>query len=171
LRKNIAVLLSVISVLFIFTSIANAQQEAKDPKVSAQQVLDDAVQLMRQDIRSQRKQLVAANMPLTDTEATKFWPVYDRYIAEMTKLGDTRLALVKEYAQNYDTLTDPQADSLLKRALANDDAVTKLRQQWIPEFQKVISPKKSAMFMQIDRRIGMMLDLKLASEIPLVKPN
>lgn len=171
MRKNIAVLLSVISVLFIFTSIANAQQEAKDPKVSAQQVLDDAVQLMRQDIRSQRKQLVAANMPLTDTEATKFWPVYDRYIAEMTKLGDTRLALVKEYAQNYDTLTDPQADSLLKRALANDDAVTKLRQQWIPEFQKVISPKKSAMFMQIDRRIGMMLDLQLASEIPLVKPN
>lgn len=171
MKKNIAVLLCLVSALLALTTIASAQQETKDPNVSAQQVLDDAVQLMRQDIRSQRKQLVAANMPLTDTEATKFWPVYDRYVAEITKIGDTRLALVKEYAQNYNTLTDPQADSLLKRALANDDAVTKLRQQWIPEFQKVISAKKTAMFMQIDRRIGMMLDLQLASEIPLVKPN
>lgn len=154
--------------LFAFTAMGIAQQPQNT--ATAQQVLDDTIKIMRQDIQSQRKQLVAANMSLTDTEATKFWPVYDRYVGDMSKLGDVRLALIKEYAQNYNTLTDAQAESLLKRSLANDDAITKFRIQWIPEFQKVISAKKTAMFMQIDRRIGLMLDLQLSSEIPLVKP-
>ncbi len=170
MRKHIATLLCLVTFVFIFATFATAQQPAKDPNVSTQQVLDDAVQLMRQDIQSQRKQIVAANMPLTDTEATKFWPVYDRYVQAMSKIGDTRVALIKEYAQNYDTLTDAQAQSLMKRSLDNDSALTQLRLQWIPEFQKVISAKKTAMFMQMDRRIGLLLDLKLSSEIPLVKP-
>jgi hypothetical protein len=154
--------------LLAFSAIGIAQQSQNT--ATTQQVLDDTIKLMRQDIQSQRKQLVAVNMSLTDTEATKFWPVYDRYVADMSKLGDVRLGLIKEYAQNYDTLTDSQAESLLKRSLANDDAVTKFRIQWIPEFQKVISAKKTAMFMQIDRRIGLLLDLQLSANIPLVQP-
>jgi hypothetical protein len=74
------------------------------------------IKLLREDIRSERKRLVAANMPLTDTEATKFWPIYDQYAAEVSKLGDTRVALIKEYAQSYDTMTDAQANDLMSRS-------------------------------------------------------
>jgi len=41
------------------------------------------IDLLRKDLRSQRKQLIAANLKLTDTEAAKFWPVYDQYIVEL----------------------------------------------------------------------------------------
>jgi hypothetical protein len=169
MRKIFWVSLCLLLISPVFASLASAQT-AGEEKAAADKATDDAVQLLRQDIRSERKQLVAANLPLTDTEATKFWPVYDRYTAEVTKLGDSRYALVKEYAQNYKTLTDAQADTLIKRFLASDEAVAQLRTKWIVEFEKVISSKKTAMYFQIDRRLGMLIDLQIASEIPLVRP-
>jgi hypothetical protein len=120
--------------------------------------------------RDAQSLVVAANMPLTDTEATKFWPVYDRYIAETIKVNDVRFALLKEYAKSFDTATEEQADSFIKRWLALDQDNTQLRLKYIPDFEKVISHKKTAMFFQIDRRVSMMVELQLASQVPLVKP-
>jgi hypothetical protein len=137
---------------------------------TAEQVNEANIQLMRADIRAERKKIVAANMPLTETEATKFWPMYDRYIGETIKVNDARWALIKEYAQNYETISDAQADSYIKRWLALDGENTQLRLKYVPEFEKVISQKKTAMFFQIDRRLAMMIELQLASQIPLVKP-
>ncbi len=138
--------------------------------ITQEQVNDANIQLMRQDVRSQRKQIVAANMPLTETEATQFWPVYDRYIAETIKVNDVRFDIIKEYAKNYQTVTDEQADSFIKRWLALDQDNTQLRLKFIPEFEKVISHKKTALFFQIDRRVSMMIELQLASQVPLLKP-
>jgi len=170
LRKNISAVLSLSFVLAISTSIAYAQQAASERKVSADQVADDTVQLMRQDIRSERKKIVAANLPLTETEAVKFWPAYDRYVVEHSKIYDIRYALLKEYAQNYNTMTEEQANSFIKRWTATEEQMAQLRLKWMPEFEKVISPKKTAMFYQIDRRLGLMVELQLSSQIPLVKP-
>jgi hypothetical protein len=146
------------------------QSTSNSASMTEEQRNDADIQLMREDVRSQRKQIVAANLPLTDAEATKFWPVYDRYIADTVKLNDARYALIKEYAQNRDTMTPEQADSITKRWLALDQQNAELRLRYIPEFQKVISEKKTAMFFQIDRRLGMMIELQLASLVPLVKP-
>jgi hypothetical protein len=152
----------------------NAQQPAGAPatltNVTAEQVNEANIQLMRQDIRAERKKIVAANMPLTETEATKFWPLYDRYIAETIKVNDVRYALIKEYAQNYGTTTSEQANSFIKRWLALDQDNTQLRLKFIPEFEKVISSQKTAMFFQIDRRVSMMIELQLAQQVPLLKP-
>lgn len=170
MRKNVFTALCLSFVAAIFSSITCAQGAAPAPKVSADQVTDDTIQLMRQDIRSERKKIVAANLPLTEAEAVKFWPVYDRYVVDHSKIYDTRYALVKEYAQNYNTLTDDQARSLMKGWIKTEQDMAELRLKWMPEFEKVISPKKTAMFYQIDRRLGYMLELQLSSQIPLVKP-
>ena len=167
---------SIIVSAFVLAAVLSlsAQQSApagtNNVNMTEEQVNDANIQLMRQDIRSERKKVVAANMPLTETEATKFWPVYDRYIGETIKVNDVRFALIKEYAKNYDSATDEQADSFIKRWLALDQDNTQLRLRYIPEFEKVISHKKTAMFFQIDRRISMMIELQLASQVPLVKP-
>ena len=133
-------------------------------------VTDQDVQLLRKDLRSQRKQLIAANLPLTDAEAVKFWPVYDQYQAEITKIGDTRFGLIKEYATNYNTLTDTQADDLITRMIGVDESLVQLRQKYIPIVEKVLPGKKTAMFFQMDRRVALMIDLQLASMIPIVQP-
>ena len=168
-KKACSVLCLSILVL-ILTSFTYAQEAAPAAKVSADQVTDDTIQLMRQDIRSERKKIVAANLPLTEAEAVKFWPVYDRFVVDHSKIYDTRYALIKEYAKNYNTLTDEKAGSLMKGWITTEEEMAQLRLKWIPEFEKVISPKKTAMFYQIDRRLGYMLELQLSSQIPLVKP-
>ena len=82
------------------------------------------------------KKIVTANLPLTEDEAVKFWPVYDRYVVEHSKIYDVRYALIKEYAQNYNTLTGEQANSFIKRRTGTEEEMARLRLKWMPEFEK-----------------------------------
>ena len=170
LRLPFLLSISLLAVTTLLSAQQPAQPNAQSIDMTAEQVNDANIQLMRRDIRAERKKIVAANMPLTEAEATKFWPVYDQYIAETIKVNDVRFALIKEYAQNYETTTDEQADSFIKRWVALDRDNTQLRLKYIPEFEKVISHKKTAMFFQIDRRVAMMIELQLASKVPLLNP-
>ena len=152
---------------------AFAQETAKPaPAPSAQPSqaqIDQDVAMLRQDLRSHKKQITAANLSLTDAEATKFWPVYDQYAADQAKLGDEKYALIKEYAEGYGKISDEQALSLTKRATALEEKIAKTRADYVPKVAKVLPGTKTATFFQIDRRITALIDLQLASEIPLVQ--
>ncbi len=165
MKKGLTAVLLLAGALVLQGTALFAQQAA----TSTPTVSDQDIQLMRQDLRSEKKQIIAANLQLTDAEATKFWPVYDAYTVETTKIGDARYALIKEYAQTYDTMTDVQAKSLIKRSAATDQESVALRNQWMPKFEAVLPGKKAALFFQLDRRIGLLIDLQLASAIPMVK--
>jgi hypothetical protein len=164
MKKSLIAVLILAGVILTNDSLLSAQDSA------SQSVSDQDVQLLRQDLRSKKKQLIAANLPLTDAEAVKFWPVYDQYTAETTKINDTRFALIKEYAASYNTLTDAQAHNLITRMIGVDESFVQLRQKYVPIFEKVIPGKKTAMFFQMDKRVALMIDLQLASMIPLVQP-
>ena len=140
-------------------------QTAAAPAVSERDL-----QLLRKDLRSQKKQIVAANVALNEVEAQNFWPIYDQYAGELAKIYDSKLLLIKEYAANYASLSDAQAQSIIERWTAADDAAVQLRSKYMPIVQKVLPGKKTALFFQVDRRIGVLMDLQVASEIPLVEP-
>jgi len=133
--------------------------------------VDQDIALLRKDIRSGRKQLIAANLKLTDDQATKFWPIYEQYSAEQAKIGDQKTALIKEYADQWNTgnMTDAQASSLIQRSLAVDEQVAQLRSKYVPIFSKAVPGKVVATFFQLDRRIQGLIDIQLASQIPLVQ--
>jgi hypothetical protein len=131
--------------------------------------IDQEIAMLRSDLRSNRKQVIAANMKLTDAEAEKFWPTYDQYVNELVKINDTKYALIKEYLQNTN-MTEEQADSISKRWLAVDESVVQLRIKYIPIFRKTLTAKGTALFYQLDRRVQMLIDLQLASALPLIEP-
>jgi hypothetical protein len=133
-------------------------------------ITENEIALMRKDLRDQKKQIVAVNLPLSGDEAAKFWPVYDAYTKETIKINDQRYGLVKEYAANYSSMTDAQASSYIRRWVSVDEAASKLRLEWIPKIEAVIGEKKTAIFFQIDRRVGLMMELQLSSQLPLVQP-
>ena len=126
------------------------------------------LQLLRRNLRAEKKKLIAVNVPLTETEATKFWPVYDQYALDMSKQYDEFYALIKDYAANQKTLTDAQASDMLKRWITIHVAIAQTRQKNIPLIEKVIPGRKAAHFFQIDRRLYELMDLQIAQEIPLV---
>ena len=170
MKKKIAALMILAGACLAYSPKANAQATSKPPSASdSQTATDQDIQLLRQDIRSKRKQLIAANLKLTDAEATKFWPVYDQYTAEMTKINDQKVALIKEYASQWGTITDEQASSLIKRSLAVDEQIAQLRIKYLPIFSQVVPGKTVATFFQYDRRLQSIIDLQLASQIPVVQ--
>jgi hypothetical protein len=143
---------------------AAASQESS-PHVISDQDLD----LLRKDLRSKRKQLIAANLTLTDVEATKFWPVYDKYVTELIEINDKKFGLIQEYADNYGKLTDEQSLSFIRKWLDADIATAQLRQKYVPLVSQVLVGRKAATFFQLDRRIAMMLELQVSSQMPLVQ--
>ena len=173
MKKSRVILATAFAGLVLMTAKqAPAQDLAPKPTAEAsdQASSDDDIALFRKDVRSLRKQIIAANLDLTDTEAQQFWPIFDRYTAEMRKLFDRKFEVLKEYAANYDTITDEQADSYIKGRAAVEESLLQLRLKYIPIFRKVLSGRTAALFTQIDWRLGLVIDLQLASQVPMVQP-
>jgi hypothetical protein len=169
-RRIMAVVLVTMAVLPAGSVFSQASSPQATTASQDQGASDKDIDLLRKDVRSQKKQIIAANMNLSDKEAEQFWPVYDQYTDELVKINDKKYAAIKQYAQSYDTMTDAQAQDLMRQALEVDQSVAQLRQKYIPIFNKVVSGKKTAQFFQLDRRLVMLIDLQLASGIPLVEP-
>jgi hypothetical protein len=167
----------VFSAAYLSLPQESAAQSAKQLKApdgpviyeDSQWAPDQDMQLLRKDLRSQKKQIVAANMDLTDTEAEKFWPVYDRYAADLAKIYDTKIALVAEYLDHYKTMNGDEAESYIRRRAAADSDIMQLRLKYVPEFRKVLSGRQTALFFQIEWRLDLLINLQLA-QAPLIDP-
>jgi Spy/CpxP family protein refolding chaperone len=169
-KKNVVAVLVVASALLLSSvpMFAQAAQSAPAASAQPQAASDQDIQMLRADIRAQRKEITAQNMTLTADEATKFWPIFDQYRQEATKPNDERWALIKDYAANYNTMTDAQGQDYIKRSTAVDQQLLSLRMKYVPVFEKVISAKKTALWYQIDRRIDLLINLQLSAIIPVV---
>jgi hypothetical protein len=146
------------------------QPKAQLISQQAETASDQSIAMLSKDIRSLKKQIIAANIDLTDSEAEKFWPVYDEYAAELATINDTKFALIKDYAQNYGNMTDEQAVAYIQGQAEVDESVNRLRLKYLPLFRRVLSGKTTAIFFQIESRVSLMIDLQLASHIPLIQP-
>ena len=173
-KKSLNAVLAVVSVMFACNvwMFAQASQNPATQSVSGagapNNIRDQDIEMLRSDLRAQRKAITAQNMDLTADEATKFWPIFDQYRQEAIKSNDERWALIKEYATNYNTMTDAQAQDYIKRSTAIDQQLLALRMKYVPVFEKVISPKKTALWYQIDRHIDLLINLQLSTQIPMV---
>jgi len=172
-KKTILAVLLVVCICVFGRLRAVAQNPspglASSANGTSDALTDEQLALLRKDIRSIKKQLVAANLNLADIEATRFWPVYDQYSLDFGKINETRAEIVKEYSDGYGSLTDDQADNLIRRWLDTDISAAQLRQKYVPIIRRVLSGKKAATFFQIDRRTSMMIDVQLTSQLPLVQ--
>ena len=130
---------------------------------------DQDIELLKSNLRSQKKQIVAANMDLTDAEAVKFWPVYDRYAADLAKIYDTKIALFQEYVENNQSMSGDEAESYLRRRAGVEQDVMQLRIKYLPEFRKVLSGRETTLFYQIDWRLDLIINLQLALA-PMINP-
>jgi hypothetical protein len=128
---------------------------------------DGFVDLLRKDIRSQKKQIIAENMELSDVEAEKFWPVYDQYAAELSKIYDVKIALLHDYADNYSTMTGEQAESYIRKRAEVEQSIMQLRLKYMPAFRRVLSGRETALFYQLDWRLGLAIDVQLI-QVPLI---
>ena len=162
--KKFIVSIMVLMAAFLATDIKALAQTETATGVD----IETDVVLLRRNLRSEKKQLIALNLSLTEAEATKFWPVYDQYANEMAKHNDEFYTLIRDYTAKQKTLTDAEAASMLKRWAEIQVELSQTRQKFIPIVQQVISARKAALFFQIDRRLYALMDLQTSTKLPLL---
>jgi hypothetical protein len=120
-------------------------------------------------IRANRKAVVAVNLKLTDDEAAKFWPIYDRYQGEINAVGDRLLAVIGDYAKNFQNMADDKAMKLVEEYLTIEADRVKVRRTYVEEFAKSIPGRKLARFYQIENKMDAVMRYELASTIPVIE--
>jgi predicted nucleic acid-binding Zn-ribbon protein len=130
--------------------------------------LDSDIAVLRSDVRAQRTQIVSDQLQLNDAEGKTFWPIYRDYEAEMSKLNDEKVAIIKDYATSYDTMTDTQIQSLADRTFKLENKRTDLKQKYFKKISKAVSPKTAARFIQVDNRLDLLVNLQIADSVPML---
>src|SRR5271170_6517309 len=150
------------------TRAAAAQgQQVTVQRVITPTVTDEDITLLRQDLRAMKMQVIGQNMSLSDTEAQKFWPIYNHYVKDLHEVNNQKYALLKQYAEMWATMTDEDALIYVRHWLEADGEAQALRLRYVPVVSQVLPGKKAATFFQLDRRLNMIIDLQLFSQIPL----
>ena len=169
--RRFLIVLAILAFPALLTCPAIRAQETTRTNVADRTSVPEAeLDLMRKDLRSKRKQVIAANIQMTDAEAEKFWPIYDQYAADQRKAYDIHYELLREYAANERTMSDALAMSLTKRWSEADTAKAQLRVKYFPMFEKALGGKRAARICQLDRMLTLMIDLQIGSEVPLIQP-
>lgn len=150
--------------VIMLSALAGAQVA----EVHAKPLTDQDIKLMREDLQNQKNQIISDTMGFTTAENTAFWPVYKDYSAEQHAIGDRRLKLIMDYAKKIDSMNDSQAAELTQRMFNIEDDTQALRKKYYPKFVQALGAKRAAKFYQVDSRLTMMINLQLASEIPLI---
>ena len=130
--------------------------------------LEPAIQMLRQEVGKDRRELVKANMLLTNSEAARFWPLYDEYRAEMNKIGDKRVKLITDFAANRDSMSEDEGLRLLKERLDIEKEKNDVRGDYVKKFNKELSARTTARFFQIDQKLDAAVEAALAAKIPLI---
>ena len=89
-------------------------------------------------------------MGLSPDEAAAFWPVYTEYQKELTALGDEKLSLIKDYADNFGDLSDSKAAEIINAALDLESKRTALKRKYFGKFSEALTAKTAAKFLQIE---------------------
>jgi DNA-directed RNA polymerase subunit F len=169
----------IVTVLGLAVSLA-AWVEAQQPSAPAQPPaagtpqetegdLASEMELTRSSIQLRRQAIVTAVMDLTPKEAEAFWPLYREYRLEMAKVGDRISKVLVQYAEQYDTLTDEQANKIINEWLSIEKARTGVKSKYVSRFHKIIPPKKVMRFFQADNKLDAVLLAELASVVPLAR--
>jgi hypothetical protein len=142
-------------------------QQVTVQRIISPTVTDEDISLLRKDLRAMKMQVIGQNMSLSDPEGEKFWPIYNHYVKDLQVVNDQKYALLKQYAEMWETMSDEDALIYVRHWLEADGQAQALRLKYVPVVSQVLPGRKAATFFQLDRRLNMIIDLQLFSQIPL----
>ena len=170
IRSFVIVLLASGSILLF--AAGSSAQDTKGGDIILPQIgtgsVDAYIEALKSDIRRHMRRIIEVNMQLTEKEAAAFWPIYNRYDEDMSKLNFERSSIYDFYADNYRTLSDGQAKELIRRMNYVDRRKLSIDEKYSREMGKVLPVKTVLRFFQIERQVDRLVALKIMSGIPLI---
>lgn len=146
---------------------AHAQRPPDTPDASLN--LSAYAELLRSDIRAQKVAILTEVMGFTGAEDAAFWPLYREYDLEMAKLGDERVALIAEYAEHYEQLTDDVADRLAARGLDLEVRRQAVKARAYGRMKAALPARTALRFLQVEHQLLLLTDLQISAALPIAQ--
>src|SRR5262245_49291412 len=135
----------------------------------AAESMESEIELLRSDIKTAKVEIVKEALQVEGAKADAFWPVYRKYQADLDVIGDKRLALIKDYAANYNNMSDTKAKELVKKSLDLQTERIGVLKKHYKDFEKVLGATDAAKLVQVEYVVNAALDLQLGANLPLMK--
>jgi len=130
---------------------------------------EEYVELLRQDIVTQKTALLTDAMALDAAQSEKFWPIVREYDVERAAIADRRIALIKKYAANYETMTSDMAKEIAEESMKIDESMMKLKKDYFGKVSKALTPVEATRFLQVENFVDNLLRLQTQYELPLIQ--
>ena len=173
---NCVLLAAVFMLSMIAASSGWAQTQTSEKKAAASPT-DDAqeknvqayIDLLRTNVRQQKAEIMGSVMLLSADDAAKFWPIYNNYDAQLAKLNNQRIENIREYARNYNQMTDAEADELIQNSLTYQRQRSELFTQTYDRVKQAVGATTAARFAQVEHQLLLIIDLQIASSLPIIE--
>ncbi len=129
------------------------------------------MELLRSDLKTQKKAVIVNVMDFSDAESKIFWPIYREYEAEREKLGDRTVALLKDYVENFENLTNEKAEKLVKESFDIKEKKLKLKKKYFNKVKKALNPVRAAQWIQLENQLDLIMEVQIAEQLPLIEPD
>lgn len=160
-------LLALAMIVLVLGAVCGAQDKAAAPSV------DSYIESLRADARADKIAIITDAMQFNDKDAKMFWPVYRKYEAELVKLNDQRVSIIKMYAAKFDTMSDADARTLINQSVEYSVERANLQKKYAKEFEKSGLPILTvAKYLQLEHRLNLIVDVAITAQLPplLLKP-
>ena len=157
--KNSALLVLKLAILAI-CPLGRAQDQDQA------HTIDSTIALVRANMQADRTALITSGMKFNDKESAVFWPIYQQYEYDRSKLDDRRVAVIKEYVHKYPDLTDAEAKAMATQMLECNLQLAELKKKYYRKFNKVLPALTVTKFFQLERRVDLMMDMQVEASLP-----
>jgi hypothetical protein len=172
------ILLATLSMLAVMVTAAPSRAQTKtqqvegkasaSPQSDAEKNVQAYIDLLHGDVRQQKAEFMGSVMLFSAQDAAKFWPIYSDYDAQLAKLNDQRIEIIKEYAQSYNQMTDAKADELIQKSLAYQKQRSELLVQTYDKVKEALGAVTAARFAMVEHQLLLIIDLQIDSSLPVV---
>jgi len=160
--KNLIMLLGLVCAVPAWSVDAPAETSATVPTP------EQATEQFRVDMQAIAADVMAKGLTLTAEQAAKFWPMFEAFQKEQKAIIDEQLKSLIKYGNTYRTMTDTDALAYANSLLQRDQKIHDLRLKYLAKFQSVVPPRIAARAIQLDRRLGLVAQVKISSQVPLI---
>lgn len=127
-------------------------------------------ELVRSAFRLDKKAVVAEFLQLSDADAGKFWPIYEKYEQErVASVGDRRYQLLEKYANKYESMDDASADKLVSESAAIQKKEISVREKYYGMVKKSVGIGVASRFYQVEDVISVATRMQLYNSLPLLQ--
>jgi hypothetical protein len=128
-----------------------------------------SLQILVATLHANKKALVDVNLQLTDAEAAAFWPVYDRYQAELDAVQARLLQVIEAYTAAFGNMTHENANTLVNDYLGVQRDRVAVRRKYLEPITQALPGRKVMRFYQIENKVDAVMRYELAKTIPVVE--